>query len=57
MQNIYEINYVTITPANINGVWYYRLYVNQQSVGDYTDIKLAVEKLYSMVKEEEHSGI
>ena len=52
MQNIYKINYVTITPANINGVWHYRLYVNQQSIGDYTDIKLATDKLNSMVNEE-----
>jgi hypothetical protein len=52
MQNIYKINSVTITPANINGVWYYRLYVNQQPVGDYTDIKLATDKLNSMVNEE-----
>ena len=51
MQNISKINYVTITPANINGVWVYRLYVNQQHVDDFTDITSAGIKLLVLVHE------
>ena len=51
MQNISKINYVTITPANVNGVWYYRLYVNQQHVDDFPDITSAASKLLVLVHE------
>lgn len=56
MSNISEVKTVTISPAFVNGVWYYRLYINQEKINDYLSMQHAVGDLHLLVLKQKTSN-
>lgn len=54
MSNTSEVKVVTIVPACVNGIWYYRLYINQEKINDYLTMESAVGDLHLYVSKQKN---